>query len=143
MPVIESIAVLPLDNLSRDPEQEYFVDGMTDELITTLGKIKGLRVISRTSVMQYKKTDKLVPQIARELNADAVIEGAVLRVSGRVRITAQLIEGATDRHRWAESYERDLKDIFALQAELAQSIAHEVEAEVAPHEQARKSGGLA
>src|SRR5216684_7356750 len=108
--VIRSIAVLPLDNYSRDPNQEYFADGMTDELITDLAKISALRVISRTSVIQYKGTKKRMPAIGRELNVDAVVEGSVLRSGDRVRITAQLIEAATDRHLWAKSYERDLRD---------------------------------
>ena len=132
---IESLAVLPLANLSGDPEQEYFADGMTEELIATLGKLSALRVISRTSVMRYKKTDKPLPQIAKELNVDAVIEGSVLRAGNRVRITAQLIQGSTDRHLWAESYERDLRDILALQSEVARAITSEVKAKVTPEQQ--------
>jgi TolB-like protein/tRNA A-37 threonylcarbamoyl transferase component Bud32 len=134
---IESLAVLPLANLSGDPQQEYFADGMTEELIATLGRLSPLRVISRTSVMRYKKTDKPLPQIAKELNVDALIEGSVLRAGDRVRITAQLIQGATDKHIWAESYERDLRDILALQAEVARAIAAEIKVQVAPQEQAR------
>lgn len=134
---IRSIAVLPLANLSHDPEQEYFADGMTEELINNLGKIAALRVISRTSVMQYKKTDKSLPQIARELNVDGVIEGAVLRADNRVRITAQLIQASTDRQLWGESYERDLRDVLALQSEVARAIASKIKSEVTPHEQAR------
>jgi TolB-like protein/Flp pilus assembly protein TadD/predicted Ser/Thr protein kinase len=136
-PRIESLAVLPLANLSGDPEQEYFADGMTEELTATLGKLSTLRVISRTSVMRYKKTDKPLPQIAKELNVDALIEGSVLRAGNRVRITAQLIQGSTDRHLWAESYERDLRDILALQSEVAQAITSEVKAKVTPEEQVR------
>jgi len=136
-PKIESLAVLPLANLSGDPQQEYFSDGMTEELIATLGKLSALRVISRTSVMQYKKTNKPLPQIAKELNVDALIEGSVLRAGNRVRITAQLIQGSTDRHLWAESYERDLGDILALQSEVAQAITNEVKAKVTPEEQLR------
>jgi len=136
-PRIESLAVLPLANLSGDPEQEYFADGMTEELTATLGKLSTLRVISRTSVMRYKKTDKPLPQIAKELNVDAVIEGSVLRAGNRVRITAQLIQGSTDRHLWAESYERDLRDILALQSEVARAITSEVKAKVTPEEQLR------
>jgi serine/threonine protein kinase/TolB-like protein len=132
---IESLAVLPLANLSGDPEQEYFADGMTEELTATLGKLSTLRVISRTSVMRYKKTDKPLPQIAKELNVDALIEGSVLRAGNRVRITAQLIQGSTDRHLWAESYERDLSDILALQSEVAQAITSEVKAKVTPEQQ--------
>jgi TolB-like protein/tRNA A-37 threonylcarbamoyl transferase component Bud32/lipoprotein NlpI len=134
---IESLAVLPLANLSGDPEQEYFADGMTEELTATLGKLSTLRVISRTSVMRYKKTDKPLPQIAKELNVDALIEGSVLRAGNRVRITAQLIQGSTDRHLWAESYERDLRDILALQSEVAQAITSEVRAKVTPVQQFR------
>ena len=114
-PEIESIAVLPFENLSHDPEQEYFADGMTEELITNLGKISALRVISRTSVMQYKGTRKPLPQIARELNVDAIVEGTVQRSENRVRITANLLHAPTDRHLWAERYERDLRDVLALQ----------------------------
>ena len=123
---ITSIAVLPLDNLSRDPEQDYFADGMTEELITDLSKIGALRVISRTSVMQYKGVHKPLPQIGRELNVDAVVEGSVLRSGNRVRISAQLIKAASDQHLWAESYDRDLSDVLKLQTEVAQAIAHEV-----------------
>ncbi len=123
---IQSIAVLPLDNLSKDSEQEYFVDGMTDELITDLSKIKALTVISRTSAMQYRGSHKRVPEIARELNVQAVVEGSVLRSGDRVRITAQLIDAVTDRHLWAESYERDLKDVLALQGEVARAITSEI-----------------
>src|SRR6266851_3767908 len=109
---IRSLAVLPLENLSGDSAQDYFVDGMTEELITDLGKIAGLRVISRTSSMHYKGTRKTLPEIARELNVDAVIEGAVLRSGDHVRITTQLVEAASDRHLWAESYERELRDVL-------------------------------
>jgi TolB-like protein/DNA-binding winged helix-turn-helix (wHTH) protein/Tfp pilus assembly protein PilF len=137
LPKIESIAVLPLENLSHDPEQEYFADGMTEALITDLGKISALRVISRTSVMHYKGTAKTLPEIARELNVDAVVEGAVMRSGDRVRITAQLIQAATDKHLWAETYERDLRDVLALQGEVAQAIAREVQVKLTPQEQAR------
>jgi serine/threonine protein kinase/Tfp pilus assembly protein PilF len=137
LPKIESIAVLPLTNLSGDPEQEYFADGMTEELITYLGKISALRVISRTSVMRYKKTDKLLPLIARELNVDAVVEGAVQRSTDRVRITANLLHAPSDRHIWAESYERDLRDVLALQSEVARAIANEIRIKVTPQEQTR------
>jgi TolB-like protein len=115
---IQSLAVLPLENLSGDPEQEYFADGMTEALIADLAKIGSLKVISRTSVMLYKGSDKPLPEIARELDVDAVVEGSALRVGDRVRITAQLIEAATDQHLWAESYERDMRDILALQSEV-------------------------
>jgi TolB-like protein/DNA-binding winged helix-turn-helix (wHTH) protein len=136
-PRIGSLAVLPLENLTGDAQQEYFVDGMTEELITNLGKIAALRVISRTSVMRYKKTDKSLPQIAKELNVDGVIEGSVLRAGDRVRITAQLIQASTDRRLWGESYERDLRDILGLQSEVARAIASQIKAEVTPQEQVR------
>jgi TolB-like protein/DNA-binding winged helix-turn-helix (wHTH) protein len=138
---IRSIAVLPLENLSGDPQQEYFVDGMTEALITDLGKIGELRVISRTSAMHYKGTRKTLPEIARELNVDAVIEGAVLRSGDRVRITAQLVQAANDRHLWAESYERDLRDVLALQDEVARDIANDIKIKLTPQEQARLASG--
>src|SRR5262249_32132347 len=109
---INSIAVLPLENLSGDPQQQYFADGMTDALTTDLSKIDALRVTSRTSAVRYKGTNKSLPEIAKELNVDAVVEGSVLRSGDRVRITAQLIQGRTDRHLWAETYERDLGDVL-------------------------------
>jgi TolB-like protein/DNA-binding winged helix-turn-helix (wHTH) protein/Tfp pilus assembly protein PilF len=137
VPRIESIAVLPLENLSGDPEQEYFAEGMTDELIATLGKVSALRVISRTSAMRYKKTDKLLPQIARELNVDAVVEGSVLRAGDRVRITAQLVQATTDKHLWAETYEREMRDVLSLQEEIAKAIAQQVQAKLSPQEQTR------
>src|SRR5205085_368230 len=120
---IQSLAVLPLQNLSGDPAQEYFADGMTEELITDLGQISSLRVISRTSVMRYKGAQKPLPEIARELHVDAVVEGSVVRVRERVRITAQLIRAPTDVHLWGESYERDMGDVLALQDEVARAIA--------------------
>jgi TolB-like protein/DNA-binding winged helix-turn-helix (wHTH) protein len=138
-PSVRSIAVLPLDNFSGDPAQEYFVDGMTDELITDLAKIGGLRVISRTSVMRYKGTRKALPEIARELNVDGIIEGSVMRSGQRVRITAQLLYAPTDKHLWAETYERDLGDVLSLQSEVAQAIAQQVRAQVTPQQQARFS----
>ena len=134
---IKSIAVLPLANLSGDPEQEYFADGMTEQLTTDLGQIGALRVISRTSAMRYKGSDKKLPEIARELDVDAVVEGSVERVGNQVRITAQLIEAPTDRHLWAKSYERDLRDVLSLQDEVAQVIANEVKIKLTPQEQAR------
>ena len=133
-PHIESIAVLPLENLSGDPEQDYFADGMTDALIGNLGKIGALKVISRTSVMRYKDTDKSLPEIARDLNVDSVVEGSVLRARERVRITVTLVEARTDRQLWTESYERDLRDVLALQSELAQAIAREIEITLTPGE---------
>jgi eukaryotic-like serine/threonine-protein kinase len=137
-PKIESIAVLPLVNLSGDPQQEYFADGMTEALITDLSKIRALTIISRTSVMQYKGvTKKPLPQIARELGVDGVVEGSVMRVGDRVRITAQLIQAASDRHLWADSYDRDLRDILALQSSLAQAIAREISIVITPREQSQ------
>jgi serine/threonine-protein kinase len=134
---IHSLAVLPLVNLSHDPEQEYFADGMTEELITDLSKIGSLKVISRTSVMQYKNAKRPLPQIGRELGVEGVIEGSVQRVGDRVRISAQLIYAPRDTHLWAESYDRDLHDVLELQGEVAQVIANEVNAKVTPKEQAR------
>jgi TolB-like protein len=131
---IRSLAVLPLENLSGDPEQEYFADGMTEALITDLAKISALRVISRTSVMQYKGAHKSLPQIAQELNVDGVVEGSVLRIGERVRITAQLVHSDSDTHLWAESYERDLRDVLAIQADVAQAIAAEIRVRVTPRE---------
>jgi TolB-like protein/DNA-binding winged helix-turn-helix (wHTH) protein/Flp pilus assembly protein TadD len=133
---IRSIAVLPLDNLSGDPSQDYFSDGMTDELITDLAKIKALRVISRTSVMGYKGTHPPLPEIARKLNVEAVVEGSVLRVGDQVRITAQLIQVPADKHLWAESYDGNLSDTFALQNNVARAIAEQIRIEVTPQEQA-------
>ncbi len=137
VPRIESIAVLPLENLSHDREQEYFADGMTDELITNLGQIRALRVISRSSIMRYKHQPTPAPQVAKELNVDAVVEGTVVRSAGRVRITAQLIDARNDRHLWARSYERDLRDVLALQREVARSIAEQIRVTLTPREQAR------
>ncbi|MEE8606139.1 MAG: winged helix-turn-helix domain-containing protein, partial [Nitrospiraceae bacterium] len=134
---ITSIAVLPLENLSGDPEQEYFVDGMTETLITELSKIGALTVISRQSVMQFKGTKKSLPEIARELNVDAVVEGSALHIGERVRITVQLIEAATDRNLWAENYDRELIDVLALHSEVAQAIAQEIKIAVTPEEGAR------
>jgi len=134
---VRSLAVLPLANLSRDPEQEYFSDGMTEALITDLSKIGALKVISRTSAMRYKGSDKPLPEIARELGVDAVVEGSVQRVGERVRITAQLIHAQTDEHLWAESYDRDVQDVLALQSEVARSIAQEIRVKLTPQEQAR------
>src|SRR5438552_8487247 len=131
---IKSLAVLPLENLSRDPEQEYFAEGLTEALITTLAKIGELRVVSRTSAMQYKGVHKPLREIARELEVDFVVEGTVLRVGRRVRITAQLIDASRETHLWAESYERDLRDVFALQSEVAQAIAREVHIKLTPQD---------
>jgi len=134
---IHSLAVLPLQNLSADPAQEYFSDGMTDALITDLAQIGSLKVISRTSSMQYKQTKKSLPDIARELNVDGIIEGTVQRSGDRVRITAQLIHGPSDKHIWARSYEQDIHDVFALQRDLTQEIARGIQAQLNPTNQAR------
>jgi len=133
---IRSLAVLPLDNLSGDAAQNYFADGMTDELITDLAQISALRVISRTSVMVYKGARKPLPQIARELNVDAVLEGTVLRSGDHVRITAQLIEASTDKHLWSQSYESELRDTLALQNKVAAAIADQIRINLTPQEQA-------
>ncbi|PYU63343.1 MAG: hypothetical protein DMG55_00820 [Acidobacteria bacterium] len=134
---IRSIAILPLQNLSNDQQQEYFVDGMTDELITDLAKMGKLRVISRTSVMSYKGTRKSLGTIAGELNVDAVVEGTVLRAGNRVRVTAQLLGASPERHLWADSYQGDLTDVFSLQDRVARSIAREIRVTLTPEEQAR------
>jgi TolB-like protein/DNA-binding winged helix-turn-helix (wHTH) protein/Tfp pilus assembly protein PilF len=133
---MRSIAVLPLDNLSGDASQNYFADGMTDELITDLAQISALRVISRTSVMAYKGARKPLPQIARELNVDAVVEGTVLRSGDRVRITAQLIEASTDKHVWSQSYEGELRDTLAVQNRVASAIADQIRINLTPQERA-------
>jgi TolB-like protein/DNA-binding winged helix-turn-helix (wHTH) protein/Tfp pilus assembly protein PilF len=133
---IRSLAVLPLENLSGDPSQDYFADGMTDQLITDLAQISALRVISRTSVMVYKGARKPLPEIARELNVGAVVEGTVLRSGDRVRITAQLIQAAADKHLWAETYEGNLRDALVLQTKVAQAIAERIRVELTPREQA-------
>ena len=137
VPEIRALAVLPLADLSGDPTQGYFADGMTEALITSLAKIGKLRVISRTSVMPYRATRKSLPRIARELNVDAVLEGSVLRSGERVRITAQLIHAQSDQHLWAESYERDLRDILAVQSEIAREVGHQVRVMLTPEEDAR------
>jgi len=135
-PQIRSLAVLPLENLSGDAQQDYFADGMTDQLITDLAQIRALRVISRTSVMAYKGERKALPQIARELNVDAVVEGTVLRFGDRVRITAQLIQAPADKHLWAETYEGNVRDTLVVQTKVAQAIAEKIRIELTPQEQA-------
>lgn len=137
IPRIASLAVLPLQNLSGDAKQEYFADGLTEELITDLAQIKALRVISQTSVMGYKRTHEPLPQIARELNVDAVVEGAVLRSGDQVRVTAQLIDARKDGYLWAKSYEGNLRDVLKLQASVAGAIAREIKVAVTPREQQR------
>jgi serine/threonine protein kinase/Flp pilus assembly protein TadD len=135
----DSIAVLPLENLSGDPSQEYFADGMTEELITRLAGISSLRVISRTSVMQYKGVHKPLPEIAKELKVDAVVEGSVMRSGDQVRITAQLIQADNDKHLWADSYDRAVKDAFGLQSEVARNIADQVRVQLTQGEKAHLS----
>lgn len=129
---IRSIAVLPLDNLSGDSSQDYFADAMTDELITDLAKVGALRVTSRTTVTLYKHTKKTLPEIARELNVDGIVEGSIVRSGGRVRITAQLIHASSDQHIWAETYEQNLGDALRLQSDVAQAITHQVRAQLTP-----------
>jgi serine/threonine protein kinase len=133
-PQIRSLAVLPLENFSHDPAQEYFADEMTEALITDLAKLNALRVISRTSIMQYKGMKKSLPQISKELGVDAVVEGSVQRSGNRVRITVQLIQASNDTHLWADSYERDLGDVLALQDEVAQDIADKIRLKLTPQE---------
>jgi TolB-like protein/Flp pilus assembly protein TadD len=137
VPTIRSLAVLPLQNLTGDPAQEYFADGMTDALITQLAQVGELRVISRTSVVRYKDAKEPLPAIARALNVDGVVEGTVVRSGPRVRITAQLIDARNDRHLWARSYERDLNDVVALQGEVAQAIAEAVVGKLSQQQRAR------
>jgi TolB-like protein/Flp pilus assembly protein TadD len=134
---VHAIAILPLQNLSGDPHQDYFADSMTEELIAALGQVSALRVISRTSTMTYKGTTKTLPQIARELAVDTVVEGSVLRQDNQVRITAQLIDARTDHHLWARSYVRNLNDVLTLQGEVARTIADQVRIAVTPEERAR------
>jgi len=134
---IESIAVLPLRNLSGDSEQEYFADGMTEALITDLAQISALRVISRTSVMHYKGLNKPPPEIAQELHVEGVVEGSVLRSGGRVRITAELVDAASGKDLWARSYERELRDVLILQGEVASAIADEIRVKITPQERSR------
>jgi len=137
-PAMRSIAVLPLENLSGNPAQEYFADGMTDELITDLAKISGLRVISRTSVMKFKGEHReQLPEIAKALHVNTIVEGSVLRVGDKVRITAQLIDAPTDKHLWADSYERDTRDVLTLQDEVASTIAQQINVELTPNEHTR------
>jgi serine/threonine protein kinase/tetratricopeptide (TPR) repeat protein len=132
VPRIESLAVLPLDNLSGNPSEDFFAAGMTEALTTELARIKGVRVLSRTSTLRYKDTTLSMPEIARELGADGLVEGSVLRDGDRVRVTAQLIHGATDRHLWAENYHGDLRDVMTLQRRVAETIAREVRSAVSP-----------
>jgi TolB-like protein/Tfp pilus assembly protein PilF len=133
---IDSLAVLPLENLSSDPQQEYFADGMTEAVITEVAQMSELKVTSRTSVMQYKRTKKPLGQIARELRVDAVLEGTVQRSGGRVAITVQLIQGSTDRQLWARSYQREMSDVLALEREVAQNVAEELGVKLGSSQQA-------
>ncbi len=134
---IKSLAVLPLKNLSGDPAQEYFADGMTEEIIGRLSMIRGLRVISRTSAMHFKDTRAPLPEIAKALGVDAIVEGSVIREGGRVRVHAQLIRAATDEHFWSETYDRELGDALGLESDVAQTIAGRVEVTVTGAERAR------
>ena len=138
---IESLAVLPLEDLAHQPAREYFVDGLTEALITSLGHISALRVTSRTTALTYKGAHKSIPEIAHELGVDAVVEGTVLRAKGRVRISARLISAHDDTLLWAESYERNARDILALQADVARVIAAEIEAKLTPPEETRLGRG--
>ena len=134
---IESLAVLPVKNYSGDPGQEFFADGMTDALIAGLAQIKAVKVISRTSVMHYKGTSETAPQIARDLGVDGIVEASVVRSGARLRLTAQLIDARHDRHLWANSYEREMTDVLALQSNLVQAIA----ARFAPKPPRRRASG--
>ena len=136
-PAIRSLAVLPMANLSGDPTQDYFADGMTETLIAGLARVGALRVISRTSVMQYKGTHKPLPEIARELNVDAIVEGSVQRFGERVQINVQLIHAPTDRHLWSETYDRELRDILTLQNEVARAVTEKIQIKLTPEEQMR------
>ncbi|MGA8343441.1 MAG: winged helix-turn-helix domain-containing protein, partial [Candidatus Sulfotelmatobacter sp.] len=134
-PAVNSLAVLPLKNLSGDSSQEYFADGMTEAVIGRLSMIRGLRVISRTSVMHFKDTRMSVPEIAKTLHVDAIVEGSVIREGGRVRVTVQLIRGATDEHIWAEEYQREYRGILALEEEVARTVAQQIKIRLTPQEQ--------
>ncbi|MCZ6784127.1 MAG: hypothetical protein O7G30_12545, partial [Proteobacteria bacterium] len=136
-PAVRSLAVLPLANLSGDPSQDYFAAGMTEALIGDLARSAALSVVSRTSVMQYHGAERPLPEIAAELGVDTVLEGTVLRVGDSVRITAQLLDARTDRHLWSGSYERDLRDVLALQRDVARAIASEIQLELAPAAETR------
>jgi TolB-like protein len=134
---MESLLVLPLENLSHDPEQEYFADGMTEALIMSLAKIRALRVVSRTTAMHYKRVHRPLREIARELGVDVIVEGTVQRSGERLRISTQLIQAKTDTHLWAESYERDMRDVLTLQTEVARAIANEIRVKLTPQEEQR------
>ena len=136
-PQIQALAVLPLTNLSGDPEQEYFADGMTESLITELGKISSPRVISRQSVMQYKASKKSLREIAGELKVDAVLEGTVVRSGDRMRVTIHLSQAFPDRQLWAQEYDRSIRDVLSLQGEIARAITDEIQVKLTPEEQTR------
>ena len=136
-PAIHSLVVLPFDNLSGDASQDYFADGMTDALITALAKIRSLRVISRTSSMHYKGSRKSLPEIAKELDVDGVLEGSFVRSGNQLRITAQLIEAPSDQHLWAESYDRDVSGVIQLQDDVVRTVAREIALKLTPQEQTR------
>src|SRR5215467_7049301 len=137
---ISSLLVLPLENLSGDPEQEYLADGLTEELTTSLAKIGALRVISRTTAMYYKRARKPLPEIARELGVEGVIEGSLIRAAGHVRVSAQLLHAPTDTHLWADSYDRDMRDILTLLSEVTQAIVREIQVKLTPQEQMQLTG---
>jgi len=137
VPRIRSLAVLPFENLSGNPDQDYFAEGLTDALITDLGQLQALRVISRTSAMRYKSSQKHLDQIAQELHVDAIVEGSVSRSDGSARVTARLVYGPTDAQLWSRTYQRDLQNVFALQADLAGAIVHEIDVTLTPQEEAR------
>jgi TolB-like protein len=132
-----TLAVLPLANFSGDPRQDSFADGMTEAIIADLAQIEGLRVMSRTSVMRYRGVQKTVPELARELGVDVIVEGSVVRDGDRVRVTVQLVDAATDAHVWARSYDRTLRDVLTLQGQLAAEIAGEVKTAISPPRQRR------
>src|SRR3984893_15230247 len=134
---IRSLVVLPLENLSGDPSQDYFANGMTDTLITDLANISSLRVVSRTSAMHYRGSHQPLPEIARELKVDAVVEGSVMRSGNRVRVNAQLVQAYSDRHLWAKAYDRNVSEILAVQQDLAQNIVREIQAKLTPTEESR------
>ncbi len=136
-PPITALAVLPLQNLSGDPSQEYFADGMTEALIATIARVRAVRVVSRTSVMRFKDAPRALPEIARLLNVDAIVEGSVQRTGDRVRITVQLIHAPTDTHLWARTYERELTDVLKLQSEVARAVADEIQVRITAEERAR------
>jgi TolB-like protein/DNA-binding winged helix-turn-helix (wHTH) protein/Tfp pilus assembly protein PilF len=138
-PQVHAIAVLPFTNLAGDPSQEYFADGMTEELITELGKVRAMRVISHTSVNRFKGSKASLPEIARELEVDALVEGIVVREGNRVRVTANLVQAFPEKHLWAQSYDRDLKNVLDLQGEIARTVADQIKITVTPEERQRLS----